>query len=97
MKAAIVILLLAIALPLFAVDRTNDVVAIQAATSAREIRPTLTGYSITTSSGTKTVYKTSTGFYVEGGHGQPNQQIIRTLTGYRVESSATRGAAFSNH
>jgi hypothetical protein len=96
MKTVIVILLSVIAIPLFAGNSTNDVVAIQAATASREIRTTRTGYSVTTASGTRTAYKTPTGYYVEGGPGVANQQIIRTSTGYRVESSATRGAAFGS-
>ncbi len=76
---------------------TGDVVAIKAAVSdATEIRATGNGYSITTPSGTRTAYKTPNGYYVEGGGGKPNQQIIKTSTGYRVESSETRGAVFSS-
>jgi hypothetical protein len=96
MKAALIILILTITLPVLAANPTNDVIAIQAATSATEIRPTRNGYSITTPSGTRTAYKTPTGYYIEGGRGASNLQIIRSGTGYRVESSATRGAAFSN-
>jgi hypothetical protein len=96
MKTVLVILLSAISIPLLAAESTNDVIAIQAATGAREIRTTRTGYSIRTHSGNRTVYKTLTGYYIEGGRGAANQQIIRTATGYRVEDSATRGAAFSN-
>lgn len=96
MKAVIISLVFAGALTAAAV--TNDVVAIQAAISgATNIRATRTGYSVTTPSGTRTVYRTPTGYYIEGGHGEPNRQLIKTATGYRVESSATRGAAFSNH
>lgn len=97
MKAILIIALTMIAVPLLAQTQSNDVIAIRAAVStAKEIRVTRTGYSITTSSGTRNVYKTPTGFYVEGGRGEPNQQIIKTATGYRIESSSARGAAFSN-
>ena len=97
MKAIITLVMFAIALPLFASGSTNDVVAIVASVKdAKEVRTTSTGYSVTTSSGTRNVYKTSTGYYVEGGGGDPSREIIKTAAGYRIESSATRGSAFSN-
>ena len=70
---------------------TDDAVAILAAVpSAVSIRNTRNGYSVTTPSGTRTVYRTPNGYYVEGGNGAPNQQIIRTKNGYRIENSDVR-------
>jgi hypothetical protein len=98
MKTIVTFTLFSIVIPLFASASTNDVIAIYAAAkNATEIRATRSGYSITTPSGTRTAYKTPNGYYVEGGGGEPNKQIIKTSTGYRIEPSATRGAAFSSH
>ena len=97
MKTILVLALVFGAGILFAADASNDIVAIKAAVSnATEIRTTPNGFSVTTPSGTRNVYKTRNGYYIEGGRGEPNQQIIKTATGYRIESSAARGAALSN-
>jgi hypothetical protein len=97
MKATLILALVFSAGVLLAADPSSDIVAIKAAVSnVSEIRTTRTGFSLTTPSGTRNVYKTRTGYYIEGGGGEPNQQIIKTATGYRIESSASRGAAFSN-
>lgn len=96
MKAALFILIFSIAFSARA--STNDIIAIKAAVpTATEIRSSASGYTIITSSGARTAYKTPTGYYIEGGKGSANQQIIRTSTGYRIEDSGTRGDAFSNH
>ncbi len=97
MKTAIVSMLLVSGGLGWAGPATNDAAVILVAIpEATSIQAHAAGFSITTPSGTRTVYKTSTGYYVEGGAGSPNRQIIRTATGFRVESSATRGAAFGN-
>ena len=102
MKMMILGLLLAVAVPVLASTNrvtvaSNDVVAIMAAVpSAVSIRTTRNGYSVTTPAGTRTVYRTPNGYYVEGGNGAPNQQIIRTKNGYRIENSDVRGAVFGN-
>ena len=101
-SVAVLGLLLAVAAPVLASTNrvtvtSNDVVAIMAAVpSAVDIRTTRNGYSVTTPSGTRTVYRTPNGYYVEGGNGAPNQQIIRTSTGYRIENGQVRGAAFGS-
>lgn len=96
MKAGVVrvSVLLSVALTACAAVPPDDAVALSAAVpSVREIRVIRVGYSLVTDSGTRTAYKTRTGYYIEGGAGGGSLQLIRTATGYRVESSATRGAA----
>lgn len=103
LKKLTLIVVLMISSPVWATTNivhssTNDVPAIYAAIpAATTIRTTASGFSVTTPAGTRQVYRTPNGYYIEGGKGSANQQLIRTSTGYRIEDSQTRGAAFGNH
>jgi hypothetical protein len=102
-KTATFIVALMISSPVWATTNivhssTNDVPAIHATIpAATTIRATASGFSVTTPTGTRQVYKTPNGYYIEGGKGSANQQLIRTSTGYRIEDSQARGRVFGNH
>lgn len=85
------------AAPKAGADSNAVVVAITSAIpGATDIRVTSYGYKVETPAGTRNVYKTSTGYRVEGGRGADNLDIRKTSTGYRIENNMIRGRAFGS-
>ena len=87
----------ALAAPKAGAQTNAVVVAIASAMpTATDIRATAYGYKVVTPAGTRNVYRTSTGYRVEGGGGADNLEIRKTSTGYRIESNLVRGRALGS-
>jgi hypothetical protein len=73
---------------------TNDAAVISVVVpGVKRIVPTSYGFRVESASGSRTAYRTSTGYYVEGGGGSPALDIRRTSTGFTVQDAGARGDA----
>jgi hypothetical protein len=100
MKSIVICLLIstAVAFPGPRPAASPDPVAaiVAAIPAATRIVNTSWGYKIDTPTGTRNVYKTSTGYRVDGSATSPNLEIRKTATGYRIDNSLVRGAALGS-
>jgi hypothetical protein len=67
---------------------TNDAVAVALSVpGVKRIIPTSYGYRLETDSGSRTAYRTATGYYVEGGGGRPSLEVRKNSTGFAVRGA----------
>ena len=84
---------------IFATPRSVDPDVVVIATAIPDgtyIRKTSWGFTVSSPSGTRNVYKTSLGYRIGGNATSPNLDIRKTSTGYRIEDNLLRGRAMGS-
>ncbi len=72
---------------------TDAAVIAAAVPGVKRIDTTSSGFTLQTVSGTRTAYRTLTGYYVPGSSTTPALDIRQTTTGYTVQNAAVRADA----